>query len=112
MQPDWIEVLSDDSLYWEYCDGQWELSNHGITFFMKAIKWGDIELVKEVYKKLVMNPQMSIDVQDVDQNNLTALHVACCYGHYEIVEWLIKKGADLDVTDDKGRSAPYHTVKA
>ncbi|XP_070765650.1 CARD- and ANK-domain containing inflammasome adapter protein [Enoplosus armatus] len=45
------------------------------------------------------------DINIVNSSNETLLHVAAEYGHLSIIELLIRKGARLDMQDNKGHTA-------
>lgn len=47
------------------------------------------------------------DTNAGNSSNETLLHIAAAHGHIKIVDYLIKKGAKLDVMDKKGRT-PLH----
>uniref|UniRef100_A0A8C3TMZ5 Uncharacterized protein n=1 Tax=Chelydra serpentina TaxID=8475 RepID=A0A8C3TMZ5_CHESE len=47
------------------------------------------------------------DINAVNSSNETLLHIAAANGHVAITEYLINKGAKLDVKDKKGRT-PVH----
>ncbi|XP_067391664.1 CARD- and ANK-domain containing inflammasome adapter protein-like [Emydura macquarii macquarii] len=47
------------------------------------------------------------DINAVNTSNETRLHIAAANGHVAIIEYLINKGAKLDVKDKKGRT-PLH----
>ena len=45
------------------------------------------------------------DVNKQNKDGWTPLHSACCSGHKEIVEMLIRAGADIYIQDNRGRTA-------
>jgi len=45
-----------------------------------------------------------VDVNVVDSEGRSALHVACTHGHYAAARWLIRRGAMLDAIDPHGRT--------
>uniref|UniRef100_A0ACB8F4M9 Uncharacterized protein n=1 Tax=Sphaerodactylus townsendi TaxID=933632 RepID=A0ACB8F4M9_9SAUR len=47
------------------------------------------------------------DINAVNPSNETLLHIAAAHGHVKIIDYLISKGAKLDVKDKKGR-IPLH----
>ena len=46
----------------------------------------------------------NIDLNTVDVNKTTALHIAAKSGHPKIVEYLLEHGADVTLKDYKGRN--------
>nr|XP_025045650.1 ankyrin-3-like [Pelodiscus sinensis] len=69
-----------------------------VSIFDAATK-GDLPDLKNVLKKN--------DINAVNSSNETLLHIAAANGHATIIEYLINKGAELDVKDKKGRT-PLH----
>jgi len=60
-----------------------------------------------VEKILIKGASKTINTQTNDYK-LTALMIACVKGHKDIVELLLKYGADLSLEDKKGNRAFYH----
>ncbi|KAK3818834.1 MAG: ankyrin repeat-containing domain protein [Benniella sp.] len=54
---------------------------------------GDLAAVK----KFVEEKGVSIDAQD--ENGYSALHAAASYGHKDLIDYLLKKGANINVED-------------
>lgn len=58
-----------------------------------------------------MASTISKDTINIQSNNgFTALHIASALGHLEIVETLLKFGADWTVTDNEGKSPLDHAI--
>eukprot|EP00252_Welwitschia_mirabilis_P022348 TRINITY_DN6018_c0_g1_i1.p1 TRINITY_DN6018_c0_g1~~TRINITY_DN6018_c0_g1_i1.p1 ORF type:complete len:483 (-),score=98.91 TRINITY_DN6018_c0_g1_i1:374-1822(-) len=51
-----------------------------------------------------------VDVNSADFDDRTALHVACCEGHVDVVKLLLRKGANVNVRDRWG-STPIADAK-
>lgn len=68
----------------------------GVTVLMKAIHGGKPEVVH----RLLQEPELSVDTPGPRGN--TALTYATLYGHAEMVEALIEKGADVNVARSNG----------
>ena len=69
-----------------------------------SAKKGDIESIKQhIAYGTDLNSKGS-------RRNETALIIAACQGHYEIVEVLIQAGADLDVKNDEDVTAQFCAV--
>lgn len=62
---------------------------------------GDLERVRE----LVENQSLSPNVPDA--YTYTPMHAAASYGHLHILEYLISKGGDVNITDDDGDTPLY-----
>lgn len=63
---------------------------------------GDINKMKTILDK--------VDIDTADYDKRTALHLAAAEGHYDIVDFLIKNGADIHLKDRWGNTA-YHEAK-
>jgi len=63
---------------------------------VEAAKNGDFETVKTILEK---DPSK---LNVTDQEKYTSLHWACMRAHWDIAEFLIMKGADLDVVGEDG----------
>ncbi|KAL3686875.1 hypothetical protein R1sor_013184 [Riccia sorocarpa] len=66
-----------------------------------AAKGGNLQVVNELLQGKLVN----IDLQSPNRAGWTALHLACFYGHDEIVKSLLKAGADLEVRNNSGNTA-------
>lgn len=67
--------------------------------FITAASNGELENVKKMLDK--------VDINSPDYDKRTALHLACSNGHFEVVEFLVSKGADPEVKDRWGNT-PFH----
>ncbi len=59
---------------------------------------GDLDKVKDLLGD-------GADVNEKDEYEWTALHLAAAYGHGEVVGWLLRSGADPNLRNTQGRSA-------
>ena len=66
---------------------------------INAVLNGDIELVKKTVN------ECNIDYQDKSRDNKTPLMLAIINGQFNIAKYLVDKGADVLMKDDKGNSA-------
>ncbi|TDL19957.1 ankyrin [Rickenella mellea] len=66
---------------------------------------GDLERVRELVE------QHGISSNAPDQFTYTPMHAAASYGHINILEYLISKGGDVNVTDSDG-DTPLYTVES
>ena len=57
------------------------------------------EIIQEILKK-------DIKINETDQSNRTPLHLACKYGDPEIVQMLVKKGADINANGGPVQGSP------
>ncbi|MBT4922201.1 MAG: glutaminase A [Rickettsiales bacterium] len=71
---------------------QLESSSDAILHFIWAASQGDISEARR-------GISLGIDVNLGDYDKRTALHLAAAEGQYDMVEYLIKKGADVNVLD-------------
>ena len=74
-----------------------------------AIHWAagakNIEIVKYLLSDDIKeNPSLARG------NNFTPLHSSAMFGHTEIVELLIEKGADVNIQTDPQKYAPIHSA--
>ncbi|KAG8688550.1 hypothetical protein FRC09_012856 [Ceratobasidium sp. 395] len=63
---------------------------------------GDLARVKELIEEQGMSPNAPDDVI-----GYTPMHAAASYGHLNILEYLIEKGGDVNVTDEEGDTPLY-----
>ncbi|KAL9621124.1 MAG: hypothetical protein Q9160_004375 [Pyrenula sp. 1 TL-2023] len=76
-------------------------SRDGRTPFRKAAARGYLKLVELLLEKI--DPATAINAKD-SKLEQTSLHTASYNGQNEVVEFLLKVGADLSATDRKGRT--------
>ncbi|XP_077939056.1 ankyrin repeat domain-containing protein 26 isoform X14 [Gasterosteus aculeatus] len=69
----------------------------------KAALVGDLSKLKQLAKKN--------DVNQLDKENRTALHIACASGHVEVVQFLVESKAKLNLCDNQNRSALMKAVQ-
>jgi len=67
---------------------------------VEAVKLGDPERVRSI---LDLNGQL---VHRKDSTGATALHYAALYGHRQVAELLIQRGADINSMDDQFGATP------
>ncbi|KAF6749483.1 ankyrin [Ephemerocybe angulata] len=66
---------------------------------------GDLARVTELVEQHGLSPN------GPDENSYTPMHAAASYGHLHVLEYLISKGGDVNVTDDDG-DTPLYTVES
>lgn len=62
-------------------------------------KTGNIEAIKSLSQEDLYNPASGYYIDATDNNNRTALFLAACNGHVDIVELLLQKGANASICD-------------
>lgn len=67
-----------------------------------AVEFGDFEWIQQSINSLNRTP---IDINAQDINGETVLMLAIRYNHIEIVRFLLEKGADTAIKDNKGQTA-------
>uniref|UniRef100_A0A3Q2PMM8 Ankyrin repeat domain-containing protein 26 n=1 Tax=Fundulus heteroclitus TaxID=8078 RepID=A0A3Q2PMM8_FUNHE len=84
-------------------DGYDNLKDKDLGKIHKAALQNDLAKLKQLVKKN--------DVNQLDKENRTALHVACASGHAEAVQFLVDSKAKLDLRDNQSRSALMKAVQ-
>ncbi|KAF5907568.1 ankyrin repeat domain-containing protein 26 isoform X1, partial [Clarias magur] len=69
----------------------------------KAAFNGDVAKLKQLAKKN--------DLNQLDKENRTALHLACVHGHTEVVQYLVEHKVKLNLCDNQNRSALMKAVQ-
>jgi len=62
---------------------------------------GDLERVMELVEGQSLSPNVP------DPNTYTPMHAAASYGHLHVLQYLISKGGDVNVTDSDGDTPLY-----
>ncbi|KAJ1492703.1 ankyrin repeat-containing domain protein [Baffinella frigidus] len=70
-----------------------------INVLLTAAFAGDVAKVKNVVA--------SVSINEGDTEGRTALHIACCEGHVELVQWLLDNSADV-FAKDKNNNTPLN----
>lgn len=69
----------------------------------KAAYGGDLAKLKQLAKKN--------DINQLDKENRTALHIACANGHTDVVQFLVESKAKLNLCDNQNRSPLMKAVQ-
>lgn len=77
------------------------MTNDKILKFSDAVVFGDFDIVKAMIEE---NPEI---VNAQDKYGFTALHNAMPEEEFEIIEYLIEKGADVEIQNEDGVT-PLH----
>ncbi|XP_066524584.1 ankyrin repeat domain-containing protein 26 [Hoplias malabaricus] len=64
---------------------------------------GDVTKLRQLAKKN--------DLNQLDKENRTALHIACVHGHTEVVQFLVESKVKLNLCDNQNRSALMKAVQ-
>ncbi|GLD58997.1 ankyrin repeat domain-containing protein 26-like isoform X1 [Lates japonicus] len=81
----------------------YELKEKDLGKVHKAASVGDLAKLKQLAKKN--------DINQLDKENRTALHIACASGHVEVVHFLVESKAKLNLCDNQNRSALMKAVQ-
>ncbi|XP_050929149.1 ankyrin repeat domain-containing protein 26 isoform X2 [Lates calcarifer] len=81
----------------------YELKEKDLGKVHKAALVGDLAKLKQLAKKN--------DINQLDKENRTALHIACASGHVEVVHFLVESKAKLNLCDNQNRSALMKAVQ-
>ncbi|KAF3688561.1 Ankyrin repeat domain-containing protein 26 [Channa argus] len=81
----------------------YELKEKDLGKVHKAASVGDLAKLKHLAKKN--------DLNQLDKENRTALHIACASGHVEVVQFLVENKAKLNLCDNQNRSALMKAVQ-
>ncbi|CAF1367288.1 unnamed protein product [Rotaria sp. Silwood1] len=71
-----------------------------VSIFYLACRSGDIDMVKRMLTTMKLK-----EINRLESNGSTALHVAVWYGHLEIVELLLKHGCSTTTINKYGKTA-------
>nr|XP_015207761.1 PREDICTED: ankyrin repeat domain-containing protein 26-like [Lepisosteus oculatus] len=81
----------------------YELKEKDLGKLHKAASTGDLTKLKQLVKKH--------DFNQLDKENRTPLHLACAYGHADIVRFLAEGKAKLNLCDNQNRSPLMKAVQ-
>jgi len=76
----------------------------GVYRFLRAANVGDLDLVRTMAEH-----GMRLDVHDYDKR--TALHLAICSHHYEVVKYLVTQNRELTELRDRWQNTPIDNAK-
>ncbi|XP_061780870.1 ankyrin repeat domain-containing protein 26 isoform X2 [Nerophis lumbriciformis] len=81
----------------------YEVKEKDLGKLHKAAWKGDVSKLEHLVK--------NNDVNQVDKQNRTALHIACASGNYEVVKFLVEKKAKLNLYDNQNRTPLMKAVQ-
>lgn len=71
-----------------------------------------IHLCRDNLEKMKYLIRMGADIEAVDENGRCPIHIACEYGYYDILRFLIEEaGVDPTVKDSRGHDAFYYSTR-
>jgi ankyrin repeat protein len=79
----------------------------GYTLLHNACNWDQNDQVEIV--RLLLDS--GVDVNSVDNDGYTPLHIACIYEHPEVVELLLKYGADVNKSNNDGKTPCHFAIR-
>ncbi|KAH8100112.1 ankyrin [Cristinia sonorae] len=62
---------------------------------------GDLDRVRELVEQQLLSPNIP------DENTYTPMHAAASYGHIDILEYLVSRGGNVNITDEDGDTPLY-----
>uniref|UniRef100_A0A8C8DKH3 Si:ch211-272n13.3 n=1 Tax=Oryzias sinensis TaxID=183150 RepID=A0A8C8DKH3_9TELE len=81
----------------------YDLKDKDLGKIHKAALQADLAKLRQLVKKN--------DINQLDKDNRTALHIACASGHVEVVQFLVENKAKLNLCDNQNRSALMKAVQ-
>ncbi|XP_048868810.1 ankyrin repeat domain-containing protein 26 isoform X4 [Brienomyrus brachyistius] len=81
----------------------YEIKEKDLGKVHKAASLGDLTKLKQLAKKN--------DLNQLDKENRTPLHIACAYGHTDVVLFLVENKAKLNLCDNQNRSPLMKAVQ-
>ncbi|KAK7891620.1 hypothetical protein WMY93_023583 [Mugilogobius chulae] len=96
-------------IYEKLCGCEWrELDNQQVKRWSEGAQGGisgDLAKLKQLASK------QKNDINQLDKENRTALHIACAAGHVDVVQFLVESKAKLNLCDNQIRSALMKAVQ-
>ncbi|XP_064418014.1 ankyrin repeat domain-containing protein 26 [Latimeria chalumnae] len=83
--------------------GGYELKEKNLGKLHKAASTGDLSKTRQLVKKH--------DVNQLDKENRTPLHLACANGHTDVVSFLVESNSKLNLCDNDNRSPLMKAVQ-
>ncbi|GAA6089790.1 ankyrin repeat domain-containing protein 26 isoform X5 [Tachysurus ichikawai] len=81
----------------------YDLKEKDLGKLHKAAFTGDVAKLRQLTKKN--------DLNQLDKENRTVLHIACVYGHTDVVQYLVENKVKLNLCDNQNRSALMKAVQ-
>ena len=82
-------------------EAEFDLREYGRPFWFSAAKLGYIDVIS-----FLMHRYIELNSKNDNDGNKTALHLAAEYGQIDIVQLLLKEGADVDCNDNLNKITP------
>ena len=77
-----------------------EVFDHTSALYIAAT-FGNLEACKCIMEHVILNPESD---GNAGHRGNTAIHVAILHGNYDLCQFFIEKGVDLNIMDDFGRT--------
>src|SRR5579872_2741902 len=98
-----VDVNEQDEYHYNYTPLLWAYHNHNLNMIRLLLnhektdvniydREGETILMKACHDNYIVIVKLLLERKDIQLNNIgTPLHIACCYGHTEIVKLLLKR---------------------
>merc|ERR1712136_520486 len=103
--------MPQDSFELELLDGKEQSSGGGNTVsIFQAVREGALGVVQSLVEKFHSDLQRKKQINRQDENKLSLLHYAARYHDYDMIKYLINRGADVHSKGDDDLLTPLHML--
>ena len=81
-----------------------------ISQLFSAVSNGDAEIVEQLIKQLQSSGTLVKDINEVDDNGATPLHIAAARGHLDVIKILLNFKANINQQDLDGNTAAHYAA--
>ena len=85
----------------------WRQSGGGSIMHKIAVHW-DKALTGLVYDKFIKSPGQTLNINVVNNSGRTPLHEAVRFSNFDMVEWLVGHGANMEMKTLREHQTPLH----
>ena len=71
---------------------------------------GDLKTIRSLLGQIKESKVIKV-VNQLDSNKISVLHYASRYDHFDLVKYLVEKGADPNIRGDDGLTPLHHCAK-